>query len=301
MVKNHNSSKNSRLIERNTAKYVPFVVPSPLDKLFKLLFTYISDIFIAGPRQHPASARCESMSDGVRGDTRRVDQQKPKIQIKMTTKECFLDQFDTQSALRKSSTQGERRYFTVGMSVAGHRATGIFVDFTEGHRSFGTNSTSTIHKSCAASSKHPRQQRSVARNISSQKFSSAQSSEVLKFDNESHAPTERQERVDISQEYLQAQRNGQNYLLLTCRSKWSLPAPSTRKSEERESVVDTSASMHMVSRKDLNSVELETVTAATPSEPSHYTRSKCVEEKKYPRAKVIHVHAFFDNRADITS
>ena len=40
---------------------------------------------------------------------------------------------------------------------------------------------------------------------------------------------------------------------------WSLPAPSTRKSEEREFVVDSGASMHMVSRKDLNSAELGTV------------------------------------------
>ena len=41
------------------------------DKLFELLFNNISDIFIAGtpiPAQHPASARSERMSDGVRGD-----------------------------------------------------------------------------------------------------------------------------------------------------------------------------------------------------------------------------------------
>ena len=38
-----------------------------------------------------------------------------------------------------------------------------------------------------------------------------------------------------------------------------LPAPTAIKPEERESVVDTGASMHMLSRKDLNSAELETV------------------------------------------
>ena len=38
---------------------------------------------------------------------------------------------------------------TVGLCVAG-RAAGICGDFSEGHESFGTNSTSTIHKSCAA-------------------------------------------------------------------------------------------------------------------------------------------------------
>ena len=42
-----------------------------------------------------------------------------------------------------------------------------------------------------------------------------------------------------------------------------LPAPSTLKPEEREFVVDSGASMHMISRKkDLNSAELETVTTS---------------------------------------
>ena len=41
-----------------------------------------------------------------------------------------------------------------------------------------------------------------------------------------------------------------------------LPAPSTLKPEEREFVVDSGASMHMISRQDLNSAELETVTTS---------------------------------------
>ena len=40
--------------------------------------------------------------------------------------------------------------------------------------------------------------------------------------------------------------------------EWSLPVASTIKPEEREFVVDSGASMHVVSRKDLNSAELET-------------------------------------------
>ena len=40
---------------------------------------------------------------------------------------------------------------------------------------------------------------------------------------------------------------------------WSLPAPSSKKPEERYFVVDSRASMHMLSRKDLNLDELETV------------------------------------------
>ena len=41
-----------------------------------------------------------------------------------------------------------------------------------------------------------------------------------------------------------------------------LPASSTLKPKERESVVDSGASMHMISKKDLNSAELETVTTS---------------------------------------
>ena len=43
---------------------------------------------------------------------------------------------------------------------------------------------------------------------------------------------------------------------------WCLPAPSTMKPEEREFVVDSGASMHMISKKDLNSAEIETVTTS---------------------------------------
>ena len=41
-----------------------------------------------------------------------------------------------------------------------------------------------------------------------------------------------------------------------------LPAPSTLECEEREFVVDFEASMHMISKKDLNSAELETLTTS---------------------------------------
>ena len=44
--------------------------------------------------------------------------------------------------------------------------------------------------------------------------------------------------------------------------KWCLPAPSAIKLEEREIIVDSGASMHMISAKDLSSAELETVTTS---------------------------------------
>ena len=51
-----------------------------------------------------------------------------------------------------------------------------------------------------------------------------------------------------------------------------LPA-STLKPEEREFVVDSGASMHMISKKDLNSAELETVTTSrSPMTPMEKCR-----------------------------
>ena len=43
---------------------------------------------------------------------------------------------------------------------------------------------------------------------------------------------------------------------------WCLPAPSTLKLEEREFVVDSGASMHMIGKKVLNSADLESVTTS---------------------------------------
>ena len=40
---------------------------------------------------------------------------------------------------------------------------------------------------------------------------------------------------------------------------WCLPAPSNLKPEEREFIIDARASMHMISKKDLNSVEMDTL------------------------------------------
>ena len=59
----------------------------------------------------------------------------------------------------KKCSGNSERCATVGLRISGHRAAGILNDFTEGHKSLGTNSTSTIHKSCAASCKHPKNKR----------------------------------------------------------------------------------------------------------------------------------------------
>ena len=43
---------------------------------------------------------------------------------------------------------------------------------------------------------------------------------------------------------------------------WCLPSPSNLKPEEREFVVDSGASMHMISKKDLSDAEMDTLTTS---------------------------------------
>ena len=63
-------------------------------------------------------------------------------------------------------------------------------------------------------------------------------------------------RMETSQKYPEAQRKRTN-LFFSLTEVWCLPAPSATKPEEGKFVVDSGASMHMLSRKDLNAAELE--------------------------------------------
>ena len=65
--------------------------------------------------------------------------------------------------------------------------------------------------------------------------------------------------VGTCQENLQAQKKEDTSTFYSHSEGWILPAESTINPEERESVVDSGASMHMVSKKDFNSAELETM------------------------------------------
>ena len=65
-------------------------------------------------------------------------------------------------------------------------------------------------------------------------------------------------RVEIDQEYLN-NKETINIFLLPSTNEWCLPASSVIKVEKRKFVIDSGASIHMLSRKDLNSVELESV------------------------------------------
>ena len=85
---------------------------------------------------------------------------------------------------------------------------------------------------------------------------------ALKSEDRSHEETERQQRCARGDAWKLAKniyKLKRKTTVFSPTDEWSLPAASTIKPEEREFVVDFGASKHMVSRKYLNSAELETV------------------------------------------
>ena len=87
---------------------------------------------------------------------------------------------------------------------------------------------------------------------------------ATKFEDRSHEETERQERCaqsrawNLAKPKYKLQRKNKATFYFPA-EEWVLPAASTEEPEEREFAVDFRAIMHMVSKRDLNSAELETV------------------------------------------
>ena len=105
--------------------------------------------------------------------------------------------------------------------------------------------TSTIHEGCIASRKHPGNWVKYKSKVLN----------AVKFEDISPEETARQElpRISISS------KRTEKATFCSPDEEWILPAASTINPEEREFVVDSRASVHMVSKKDLNKAELETV------------------------------------------
>ena len=87
---------------------------------------------------------------------------------------------------------------------------------------------------------------------------------AVKFEDRSQEETERQElcaRGDARRlaKNINKLKEKEKAALFSPSDVWIMPAASTRKLEDREFVVDSGASMHMVSKKDFHSAELETV------------------------------------------
>ena len=72
---------------------------------------------------------------------------------------------------------------------------------------------------------------------------------------------------------------------------WVLPAASTREPEEREFVVDSGAGMHMVSKRDLHSAELET-TRTSRSPTTVMTANDEVQTREEAKAYVKELDLF---------
>ena len=88
--------------------------------------------------------------------------------------------------------------------------------------------------------------------------------------------------MKTSQECLEAQKKDKATFFSPA-NEWRLPAPSVIKPQERDFVVDSGASRHMVSRKDLNSAELDTVRVSeTPT-------TVVTANKKYKKRRSDHV------------
>ena len=86
----------------------------------------------------------------------------------------------------------------------------------------------------------------------------------MKFEDRPQEETERQQRCARSKAWNLAKniyklKEKDKATFYSPSEEWVLPVTSTKKSEEREFVVDSGASMHMVSKKDLNSAELKTM------------------------------------------
>ena len=94
---------------------------------------------------------------------------------------------------------------------------------------------------------------------------------AVKIEVQSHEETERQERCARGKAWNLAKnmykfKEKDKATFYSLGEEWSLPAASTIKPEEREFVVESGASMHMVNKKDFNSAELETMrTSRSPT------------------------------------
>ena len=90
---------------------------------------------------------------------------------------------------------------------------------------------------------------------------------ALKFEDRSQEETEWQERCAreaawrLAKSILKLKEKNKTAFFSTSEN-WCLPASSTLKPEEREFVVDSGASIHMISKKDLNSAEMDTLTTS---------------------------------------
>ena len=81
---------------------------------------------------------------------------------------------------------------------------------------------------------------------------------AMNFEDRSRGETARQERWRLAKNISKLKKEDKA-AFYSPSEEWIIPAASTIKPTEREFVADSGASMHMVSKKDLDEAELETV------------------------------------------
>ena len=143
----------------------------------------------------------------------------------------------------------------LGFSITGRRAARIYIDISEGHQSFGDqfDEFDSQELLCVKQTSETTKDQ-CSENLKS-KFSHQRSPHDVKFEDRPQEETERQERYARGDAWKLAKnvhklKETENYTSYSPSDEWVLPAASTIKPK---------ASMHVVSKKDLNSAELETM------------------------------------------
>ena len=165
---------------------------------------------------------------------------------------------------QKCSSFVEKKDKEFGLCISGRGAAKIVIDFTEELNHVESNPMCSIHQSRISQSQRKRPQ-SIAQQNLPRGSSSAQPqrSKILRsVSGGNRVARALGSRSSVAgKENPEAKRETWSYILLTS-EKWCLPALSKTKLEERDFLVDSGASMHMISRNGLNPGEMETVTTS---------------------------------------
>ena len=151
------------------------------------------------------------------------------------------------------------------MRISGYGAAEVFIDFSEELKHTEANPMCSVHQSRVTSRQHSRPKTIAWNNLPSDPHQ--RNPNVPKFEDRSQEETERQERDAREAAWKMARcilklKEKRTTTFFSPSEDWCLPSPSTIKTEERGFVVDSGASVRTISKKDLNSAELETVTTS---------------------------------------
>ena len=152
------------------------------------------------------------------------------------------------------------KYTTIGLCIPGHGAAEVFIDFTKELRHADTDPTCKITKAVA---RHTKIRDNPSLGVICPGEPHQRSPNAPKFEDRSQEETEWQEQGAreaawrLAKSVIKFKENKATFFSPS--ENRCLPA-STLKPEEREFVMDSGASMHMISKKDLSEAEMDTLT-----------------------------------------